>query len=104
MIRTCARSIAGVLVLALCTAAAQAQTLERYAGGARISNSPALQTPVMPGEIALAPDGRMFIIHDADGSIYRFDPATQTVTLMPEESTEFPSPPAGRRCITGSGT
>ena len=93
MIRTCARSIAGVLVLALCTAAAQAQTLERYAGGARISNSPALQTPVMPGEIALAPDGRMFIIHDADGSIYRFDPATQTVTLMPEESTEFPSPP-----------
>src|SRR5690349_7199225 len=92
MIRTCARWIAGILALAFCTAA-QAQTLERYAGGARLANSPGLLTPLMPGELALAPGGRLFVIHDADGSIYRFDPATRTATLMPDEGTEFPGWP-----------
>src|SRR5262245_14654403 len=92
MIRMCARSFAGVLILALC-ATAQAQTLERYAGGARLVNSPGLQTPLTPGEIALAPDGRLFVMHDQDGSIYRFDPATQTATLMPEEEVSPPGWP-----------
>lgn len=92
MIRTCARWVAGIFVLAFCTAA-QSQTLERYAGGARLSNSPGLLTPVMPGEMALGPGGRIFVIHDTDGSIYRFDPATRRATLMPDEGTDFPGWP-----------
>ena len=86
--------ILGGLCLVVVTAA-QAQTLERYAGGARLTDSPSLQTPVNPGAIALGPDGKLFVIHETDGRIYRFDPATQTATLMPEEDPEFPNwPPA----------
>ena len=59
--------ILGGLCLVVVTAA-QAQTIERYAGGARLVNSPGLQTPLIPGEIALAPDGRLFVMHDADGA------------------------------------
>jgi hypothetical protein len=93
MIRTCARWIAGIFVLALCTSA-QAQTLERYAGGARLADSPGDLTPVLPGELALGPDGgRIFVIHDTDGSIYRFDPVTRTATVMPQEGTEIPGWP-----------
>ncbi len=84
--------ILGGLCLVVVTAA-QAQTIERYAGGARLVNSPGLQTPLIPGEIALAPDGRLFVMHDADGSIYRFDPATRTATLMPEEEVVPPDWP-----------
>jgi len=92
MIRTCARWTAGILVLALCTSA-QSQTLERYVGGARLANSPGLLTPIAPGEIALAPDGRIYVIQETDGSIYRYDPATRTATLLPDEGTDFPGWP-----------
>jgi hypothetical protein len=92
MIRTCVRWIAGLHVLAFLIPA-QAQTIERYAGGARLADSPALQTPISPGEMAAGPDGRIFVIHENDGSIYRLDPGDQTASLMPEEQTEFPNWP-----------
>ena len=97
MNRTCVRWIAGSLVLALCTSA-QAQTLERFVGGARLSNSPGLLTPITPGEMSLAPDGRIYVVQDNDGSLYRYDPATGTATLLPEEEGgEFPGwPPVYR--------
>ena len=93
MNRTCARSIAGLLLLAV-GVGAHAQTLERYAGGARLTNSASLLTPISPGELALAPDGRLFVIDAYDGNLFRFDPANATATLMPEESTEMPGWPA----------
>jgi len=93
MIRTCAHAVAGLLLLVAGTAS-QAQTLERYAGGARLTNSASLLTPISPGELALAPDGRLFVIDAYDGNIFRFDPANATATLMPEESTEMPGWPS----------
>jgi hypothetical protein len=96
MIRTCARWLAGSFVLALCTSA-HAQTLERYVGGARPANSPGLLTPITPGEMSLAPDGRIYVVKETDGSIYRYDPATGTATLLPDESAELPGwPPVYR--------
>jgi hypothetical protein len=89
MIRTCVRRIAGALALAL-VVTAHAQTLERFAGGARLANSPGLLTPILPGELALGPDGRIYVIQATEGNIYRFDPATRTATLMPDERTNFP--------------
>jgi hypothetical protein len=93
MNRTCARSIAGILLLAALAASSQAQTLERYAGGARLTNSPALSTPLSPGELALAPDGRLLVIDAFDGNIFRFDPANASATVMPEEGTDMPGWP-----------
>ena len=91
MIRT-ARWTAGLFALALCTAA-QAQTLERYVGGARLTNVPGLQTPITPGEMAVDPQGRIYVVQDNDGSVYRYDPATGTATVLPEEGTDFPGWP-----------
>lgn len=84
------RPLAGFLVLATLIPAAQAQTIERYAGGGRLVDSPGHLTPIFPSEIAVAPDGRLFFIHAAEGNIYRYDPTTQTATIMPEEEPGSP--------------
>jgi sugar lactone lactonase YvrE len=85
MIRTCARSIAGVLVLALWTATAGAQVpaVEEFAGTSPLIGRPALDVPLAPYPLAIGPDGQIYIGDHTRYGFTRFNPIAGTLTALP---------------------
>jgi len=77
---TCAALLACVLL----TVRAEAETsIEIYAGGTPYLDTLANTVPVSPRALAIAPDGNLYVADEASGKILRFDPATSTVTSVP---------------------
>jgi hypothetical protein len=75
---------AAVLACILFTARAEAETsLELFAGGTPFVGAPANTVPVSPSALALAPNGTLYLAEGASGKILSFDPATSTITSVP---------------------
>jgi sugar lactone lactonase YvrE len=75
---------AAFLACVLFTTRAEAQTsLEIYAGGTPFVDAPANTVPVSPKALALAPNGHLYVADDASGKVLRFDPATATISSVP---------------------
>ena len=75
---------AALLACVLLTVRTEAQTsIEIYAGGSPFVGTPANTVPVSPKALSLAPNGNLYVADDASGKILRFDPATSTVTSVP---------------------
>ena len=62
---------------------AAAQSLEVFAGGKHLVDSPASEVPLLPATVAFAPDGRLYVLNRVQGKLLRFDPSTSTITAMP---------------------
>jgi sugar lactone lactonase YvrE len=73
--------------------AAHAQTMEIYAGGGRIRNTPGGNAPVTPELIAIAPDGMVYVTEVTNGHLLKFDPATGLATKLPGTEPEYPGGP-----------
>ncbi|HEV7606282.1 MAG TPA: PxKF domain-containing protein [Steroidobacteraceae bacterium] len=58
------------------------QTIEIFAGGAHLRDTPGTSVAVSPGASVLGPDGRIYLI-TAAGKILRFDPAQGAATSLP---------------------
>ena len=78
--RACAWLSFALLTYAPPTAA---QSLEVFAGGKHLVDSPASDVPLLPATVAFAPDGRLYVLNRVQGKLLRFDPSTSTITAMP---------------------
>ena len=77
---TCAALLACILF----SARAEAQTsMEIFAGGSPFLGKPANTVPVSPNALALGPNDDLFVADGPSGRLLRFDPATSTVTSVP---------------------
>jgi sugar lactone lactonase YvrE len=82
MIRTCARSIAGVVLSFIAANLTQAQTMELFAGGGRFADLPATEIGLQVRDMVVGPDGYIYIL-DPNKYLMRFDPAAGTITTLP---------------------
>jgi sugar lactone lactonase YvrE len=71
-------------LIALCTftSLASAQTMEIFAGGGYIEDSPGPNVPVVPLAVTFGPDGKLYVA-EAGRRILRFDTETGTATALP---------------------
>ncbi len=80
------RYLVGVVVLAAASSI-QAQTVETFAGGKIIDNVPALQAAVDPTEVAVGPDGAVYVVNNFTHKIMRRDPSTGMLSIIPPGAT-----------------
>ncbi len=81
----CSRGVCAALLacLVLATRAEAQASLELYAGGTPFVDRPADSVPMQPTAMTLAPDGSLYVADDASGKILRYDPATSTISSVP---------------------
>ena len=82
MIRTCARSMAGVLLGFIGATLAHAQTMELFAGGGRFADLPGTEVGLQVRDMVLGPDGYIYVL-DPNKYLMRFEPVAGTITTLP---------------------
>src|SRR4051812_47552320 len=83
---------AAFLACLLFAARAEAEmSLEVFAGGKHYHATAANTVPVSPIDMTPGPNGTLVLVNDASGKILSFDPATSTITTLPDwpDSPEF---------------
>jgi sugar lactone lactonase YvrE len=74
--------ILALVTLCTFTSLASAQTMEIFAGGGHIEDTPGPNVPVVPLAVTFGPDGKLYVA-EAGRRILRFDTATGTATALP---------------------
>ena len=76
------RYLCGAVVLAA-AGSIQAQTVETIAGGRFISDMPATDAPLNPGQLSVRPDGTVYVIDWVNKRVMRRDPANGKLYAIP---------------------